>query len=685
MPPFKVAPPDPAQGNPYLPPGPNQPFIFEAFNGINTSTTRLGVDDKQMWWCNGWFPIGPRQLRTLPGIGSVLFTASAGTSIRFFDFANIGPAPISVVYQADGSIYQVNTQTGVVTQMAPPGTLNDPDKLNVGDTQWGSQYVIIVANQPNGYWLWDGTLLYGAGTLSPQTDLTNVGLGYSSVPTVTAFGGIGTGAMFEATIAAGVVTGVVLTNPGNGYGTTDYVGLAFSGGGSTGATAILATTISNGTISSVSIVNPGAGYTSPVVAVMGGGGTGATITAHETGGIIDGATVTAAGSGFISAPTPIVSDATNPVAQANANLMPFGIQGTCVETYSGRVWIGNGATVTFSAPGSVVDFSSGSGGGNFTSNDSFLRVGYTSLIQTNGFLYLIGDSSVNYISGVQTTGSPPVTTFTNQNADPEVGTPYPNTVEVFGRNILFANSFGAHVSYGAAVTKISEALDGFYDSVTNFGGQALSAAKAIIFGKKVWMMLVPVIDPTTGDQTNILCIWNGKIWFSSVQDIDLVFVQSQEINSILTAWGTDGNVLVPLFQNPSTAFTKTVQSRLTDAPGGYQFTKASSRLWAMFDFDASSQQTINIDIDSEINSQPYSFTSPINTINVVNASGTVIPCKNATPAVIPVKSVFSGIWVLDPTQIGQQGVATGLTIETTSADISLISAMISNDIVQYRG
>ena len=126
-------------------------------------------------------------------------------------------------------------------------------------------------------------------------------------------------------------------------------------------------------------------------------------------------------------------DAVSPVA------IPLAISGTAIEVYSGRVWIANGPTITFSVPGSLIDFSSANGGGNFTSSDSFLRVAYIQLKQTNGFLYLIGDSSVNYISGVQTSGSPPVTTLTNQNADPEVGSPWPATVDVFSRNILFAN------------------------------------------------------------------------------------------------------------------------------------------------------------------------------------------------------------------------------------------------------
>ena len=36
--------------------------------------------------------------------------------------------------------------------------------------------------------------------------------------------------------------------------------------------------------------------------------------------------------------------------------MPTAISGTAVEIYAGRVWIANGATITFSVPGSLVDF-----------------------------------------------------------------------------------------------------------------------------------------------------------------------------------------------------------------------------------------------------------------------------------------------------------------------------------------
>lgn len=188
-------------------------------------------------------PLGPgRNLRTMYGIGPALFTPSDGDTIVFFDFFNIGSIPYMLAVVSNGEIYAVNTNTKVVTSIAPAGTITNPSRTQVGLTQYGSKYVLIVANQTNGYFLWNGTTFYSAG---------------QSVP--------------------------------------------------------------------------------------------------------------------------------------GAGTMPTAIQGTAIETYAGRVWVANGPTITFSAPGSVTDFSSASGGGNFTSSDSFLRVAYIQLKQTNGFLYLIGE------------------------------------------------------------------------------------------------------------------------------------------------------------------------------------------------------------------------------------------------------------------------------------------------------
>lgn len=64
--------------------------------------------------------------------------------------------------------------------------------------------------------------------------VTNGGLGYISIPTVT-IGGTGSGATAFATIANGSVASVYLVNSGSGYTTAPTV--KFSGGGGTGAVA----------------------------------------------------------------------------------------------------------------------------------------------------------------------------------------------------------------------------------------------------------------------------------------------------------------------------------------------------------------------------------------------------------------------------------------------------------------
>jgi len=763
--------------------GPN-PLVCELFGGIQTKTTRPGVPDQQMYWCDGFMPIAPRKLRTLYGIGTK-FTPTEG--IVCFYFYNLGAVPYAVVFLADGSALQVNTTNYATTQIMPPGTINSPSVTNLAVTQYASQYLVIVANQPNGYWVWDGTLLYGSGSLAPGVTLTNVGSGYVTPPVVTATGGSGSGATFIATINAGAVTGVTITNPGTGYQSGDLPTLTFTGGNQSGSGAVLAANMTFSgagsgatvaltwqqvgsnqgnpvfTIVAVTVVTPGSGYsalTQVTVNFLSGnvvfgsavlqpnitngqltsvtikdGGTyyhqvGATVS--DTGfwsvssvGIISGgtnysnsATITATGgsaqtqavmspvvsAGVIvgvnitnhgvyttsSAPTLTVND-TAVTAAGTIKLMPFGVQGTAVQTYAGHVWVANGNVIQFTAPGSVGDFATSDGGGTISSSDNFLRVKYTALIQSNGFLFLIGDSSMNYISGVQTNtpqGGNPTTTFTNNNSDPEIGTPYPATVTTFGSDLLVANSAGVFVSSGGTFVKKSDDLDGVYNTLPNFSGAQLASAKATIFGQRVWMVLVPIIDPINGIGENEIFMFNGKFWWTSSQDVQLNYICGQEINSVFTAWGTDGVSLFPLFTQPSNAFSKMMQTRLWDAPAGYDHTKSSVRLFSLHQFLGSKNLSFTIRIDNENGAGnqagPYTGTPPVFTW--FNAGGAVVNWVNNVSA--PVIWYITGAnftLTLPPTAVGQIGVLTGMTTSTLCDDMILISQMMQDEIVQYRG
>jgi hypothetical protein len=760
------------QANPYTPALP-QPQIMENFGGVNTSTTRAGVPDQMCYWIDGFMPVAPRNLRTLPGVGPELVGPfSGGRTIISFGFYNIGATPYALYFLSDGSVQTVNTTgTPITTQILPPATITNPAITNYGFSQWGQQYLLIVANQTNGYWIWDGTLVYESGSLSPIITLTNPGAGYQTIPSVTASGGSGNGAIFAAQIANGVVTSVSIINPGTGYLAGQTVSLVFTGGTAAGSgasiTAIMAhASGSNATIAltfkntvstfysviGATVIAAGSGYSPFAVAAVNqnpeAGGQAANLTLTVTSGSISGVavsgyvngfggygsyngmpptdalitdngdyyvsgvsiaargtgysdtasiTVTGGGASIITpaafspiitggslssvlitnggqygsnvAPTLALID-TPITAAGTVQLMPFAISGTAIETYQGRAWIANGPTVYFAAPGSFTDFATSDGGGNFTSGDNFLRVSYVRLVNTNGFLYLIADSSMNYISGVTTSGDPPTTTFTNQNADPEIGTPYPASVLTRGRDIVLANSVGVHISRGAQLDKVSETLDGVWGSVPNFGSLTqLSSAKATVFSKRIWMVLAQIVDPVANTTQNKLLIWNGKDWYSSVQDFGpLTYIATQEINSVLTAWGTDGNVIKPLFQNPSLNFQKTVQSRYWDAPGGYQFSKASSRFWSVWDYNVTGSLNMVVSIDA---------------VGISGANGTTF--SNSATYTIP-SPAGTGYFVTPPEAVGQQGVLTGMTIKTNEADLSLVSAMLQNDPrISYRG
>lgn len=393
-------------------------FALEKFGGINTKAKRPAIGDQEFSWLENVIPIGDGNLRTLPSNGSILYTASAGTTIIYKFFYNIGTTTYVAVFQSDGTAYQVNTQTGNSTAIsAGPGTFYNGTALPAC-SQWGASGIVIVSKVTgNDYWAWDGSTLYPAGSASPS----------------------------------------------------------WLNGGS-------------------------------------------------------------------------------------ATTMPSGVQGTCIETFQARVWIGNGGTVSFSGPSNGANFSGAVGGGSFASSDSFLRSSFQAIRQANGFLYLFGDSSINVISNVQTSGTPLSTTFNNQNIDPQVGTPWPNTVQAFGRGLVFANQSGVYALYGGSAEKVSDPLDGLFASSMAMLNN-LSAALMQIYAIRVYMLLIPAVDMFTGQFRNVVAIWDGKKWFYGSQDRTLNFIAAQEINSELSAWGTDSTNVFPLFTTTSLTLNKIIQSK----------------------------------------------------------------------------------------------------------------------------
>ena len=357
------------------------------FGGINTNASRIAIDDTEFSWMENFVRLGDGKLRTLWDIGKAIYAAPFPRTIVSFAFYNIGTTQYVIAFLDNGTAYQTNLSNGVIVQLP---TLAHTFYLSGGSlpatTQWGTLYLAISnRNTVNDYWLWDGALLYTAGTLAPQgVDILSTGSNYSSVPGITTFGGKGSGATYSAQINAGGVVEITITNPGSGYEVGDIVQLAFSGGGSDNS-AILQAALAAGSVVAVNITAPGSGYSAATVSFSGGGGTGAAgtviigtgvdnlqvtdpgsnyttanvffsggggsgaaATATIVGGQIVGFNLFASGSGYTSAPTvTIVGDGSGAAATA-------GIQNgivTGIEMTDGGTDYTSAPTVTITGTG----------------------------------------------------------------------------------------------------------------------------------------------------------------------------------------------------------------------------------------------------------------------------------------------------------------------------------------------
>lgn len=130
--------------------------------------------------------------------------------------------------------------------------------------------------------------------------------------------------------------------------------------------------LTGGAITAVSASLTGSGYTSvPTVAVTGGAGSGAVVTAVRSGGVINTIGVTAGGSGYTSVPTVTISGASGSGATATAILTGDAVTG---------ITITNGGTLYVTPTVSIT----GGGGSGATATAVATMVSITSYIVNNG-------------------------------------------------------------------------------------------------------------------------------------------------------------------------------------------------------------------------------------------------------------------------------------------------------------
>lgn len=351
--------------------------------------------------------------------------------------------------------------------------------------------------------------------------------------------------------------------------------------------------------------------------------------------------------------------------------MPTGIKGTAVEIFTNRVWVFNGTQFTVSAPANGADFSTADGGLVTKSSDGFLRTAFVNARQSNGFLYIFGDGSVNVISNVQTTGSPSTTTFNNQNVDPQNGIGWRDTLVSFGRSLIFANPNGVYAMFGGSADKISDKIDALFEHL-NTSTITPSACIVTLFGQQCYCLLMNTLDPTTGTfpgtQRTIMVLWNGEKWFIGSQSkVPLMLVTLDGTGAqVHQAWGNDGKNVFQLFALSSSTLTKKVVSKLYQGRSSL-IEKTSKDVFGESSDIAGSGVILVGTIDSDTNaSVQFSMTA---NIFWVNSSGGLITFVNNSGQGIQFISSPSGV---QGTSTNQAGTRLGMTLTSTSPDFKLI-------------
>jgi hypothetical protein len=626
--------------------------VVKQFRGVNTKANRTAIDENEFAWLENAMPIGYANLKITP--------YSSNTAVSFANVAtglyaaNIINNDYALAFQEDGSCEAVDIISNTTSNVAIAGTFSNS---GINTTQWKSERVLI-SDKDKGIFSWDGTNIVAIGAVG-SIGIVNGGSGFTSTPAVTISAPNQTGgiqAEAEAIITANAVSSIILTEGGSGYISPPTITITGGGGANANAVCSLVTFVT-GTVS-VIVTNGGTGYTNvanTVVTISGGGGTNATGQAILSGEQLINVIMTDAGSGYTNASNITVTitggGGSNATARAVINADPL----VGIQTFSGRTWVAQGRTVSYTAAGTYNDFTSVSAG-SLTLTDNTLHSNIVQLLSANNFLYIFGEDSINVFSDVRVTNTG-VTIFTNTNVSASVGTRLPYAIFPYFRSVLFMNEYGVYALVGSTTSKLSDALDGVFPDI-DFTTAIVTAGQVLL--NNILCAGFNIRYNDSGIYRYIQAVFFERKWFFTNQRTDLKLVMSIPSDGKIKMFGTNGTGLYHLYNDSSSPIDSIIQSPL-QAMGDPIRTKQALKIG--IEATVSASALLNVTVDSESNASPVYVLG--NFVGWINNFGNTIPWVNNSSTTIT--------WVggqgynLYKTDAQQWGKYLGMTVTSNSA------------------
>jgi hypothetical protein len=284
----------------------------------------------------------------------------------------------------------------------------------------------------------------------------------------------------------------------------------------------------------------GSGYsTPPSVTISGGSGSGATAVATVVGGVVTGVTLTSPGSGFLASDVltvtfggPGTGAAATAIVWPFFSMFPSTARFASIAIFAGRVWLAAGKNLTWTGIKGLDDANPANASGSTMLSDADVVLNITALRTLNNFLWIFCDQSIKQIGTVSVSGS--MTVFAVVTLSSDIGCEWPQTIQSYNRLVLFAHYTGVYAVLGSSVEKISEPMQGIFNSA-DFS-QQLSAFIADIHNRHVYGVLIRYIDRLLNVTRSLILIFQRGIWY--------VLNQGAALTAVAYLISGDGTIII---------------------------------------------------------------------------------------------------------------------------------------------